>query len=276
MIVGVTSRRLASLLALLALAAAPLAGCGSSDDEEGAGTTGDTAASLDGRTFVSTSVRGHELVPGTQISLSFEDGTLGAQAGCNSMGGTYALEGGRLRWNASPAMTMIGCEPPLQRQDDWLTALLTGGVTVATPSDGTLVLSGDGVEVTLREGAGRGAHAPIVGTRWTLQTIADAGPDGTASSVPAGVPAPTLRFTSDGRAEVFAGCNSGGGRGVVRDDGFAEIGPLALTRKACDRAAMRTEQAVTAILDGRVALAFDGGGNLVVAKAGRQLIFKAA
>ncbi len=94
------------------------------------------------------------------------------------------------------------------------------------------------------------------------------GGDGSAASVPAGVTPPTLRFTTDDRAEVFTGCNSGGGRGVVREDGFAQLGPLALTRKACDEAAMATERAVTAILAGRVALARDGAGSLIVSKAG--------
>src|SRR5688572_30738357 len=41
-------------------------------------------ASINGRQFISVDVSGHTLVPGTTIRLTFTDGSLGAQAGCNS------------------------------------------------------------------------------------------------------------------------------------------------------------------------------------------------
>ncbi|MDO8211615.1 META domain-containing protein [Conexibacter sp. CPCC 206217] len=276
-----------ALLGTLLLAA----GCGSSDDDQSAATTGgattttgsgsDTGASpsgaapnaddLNGRTFVSTAVTGHELVPGTEITLGFEQSGLGVKAGCNSMGGAYALEDGTLRWAAAPATTMIGCEAPLQRQDEWLTDFLAGGAKIAADGE-RLTLERDGVTIELREGTAGHTPPPIAGTNWTLETIA--GRDGTAASVPAGVEPPTLRF-ADGRAEVFAGCNRGGGSAQLRDDGFAIFGPLALTEMACDAPAMRLEQLVTAILRGRAALGFDGGGNLTVAKNGQHLVFRA-
>ena len=49
------------------------------------------AASLDGRTFLSTGVQGQTLVPGSTIRLSFKDGQLGISAGCNRMGGAYSI-----------------------------------------------------------------------------------------------------------------------------------------------------------------------------------------
>lgn len=264
-----------SLLALTLAGLLAVAGCGSDDD--GAATTGSSgtvpaAAQLDGRSFVSTAVRGRQLVPGTEVTIRFEDGTLGVTAGCNSLGGTYAIADGTLRWTAAPAMTMIGCEPALQRQDDWLAAFLSDGATVAAPDARTLALEHDGVTIELAEGASAAQPPPIAGTDWTLESIGGRGD--TVSSVPSGVPAPTLRIDA-GRAAVFAGCNRGGGNVQVRDDGFAVFGPLKLTRKACDRAAMAVERQVTSMLDGRVALGFDGSGNLSVAKDGRHLVFRA-
>lgn len=272
--------RIATVLALLLALLA--AGCGSDDDSStatsggsGTGAAGSSVSAerLDGRTFLSSAVRGRELVDGTQVTLTFQEGGLGVSAGCNTMGGAFAVEDGTLRWSAAPATTMIGCEPALQRQDEWLTRFLAGGVELSAPDARTLLLSGDGgVEVTLTEGADASQPPPIVGTSWTLVTIGDR--SGTASSVPAGVEAPTLRFTADGRAEVFAGCNRGGGRAQVRDDGFAVFGPLALTRMACEQPAMKVEALVTSILDGRVALGFSGA-DLSVAKDGRSLVFRA-
>jgi heat shock protein HslJ len=263
---------------LLVLAVAGLlavGGCGSDDDgataTAGAGTV-PTVADLDGRSFLSTAVRGRELVGGTQVTIRFEDGTLGVSAGCNSLGGAYAIEDGTLRWASAPAMTMIGCEDALQRQDDWLLAFLSDGATITAPDARTLSLAHDGVTIELAEGASAEQPPPIAGTAWRLTSIGDRGGDA-SSSVPAGVPAPTLRIVG-GHAEVFAGCNSGSARVQLRDDGFARFGPLTLTRKACGRAAMEVERTVVSILSGRVALGFEGS-QLSAAKDGRRLLFGA-
>lgn len=260
-------RRLAALFVVAVLGAG---GCGG-DDEPAA----PTAPGLDGRSFRSTAIDGRELVPGTQVTLRFDDGTLGAQAGCNTISGGYEIADDVLRWSTDPATTGIGCDPALHRQDDWLAGFL-GDARLSRPAGDGLVLRGGGVELTLEDERRAHPPLPVVGTSWTLDTIAAGnGPDDSAASVPAGVRAPTLRFTEDDRVELFAGCNSGGGRAVVGDDGFAEIGPLTLTRKACERAAMETERAVTSILAGRVALGFSGEGDLSVAKGGRHLLFRA-
>jgi heat shock protein HslJ len=264
--------RFIALLVLVASVA--VAGCGGDDASPGQTTGAASAADLDGRTFVATSVSGRELVPGTTLTMRFDGGTLGVTAGCNMISGGYAVDDGVLRWTAEPAQTLIGCESALQRQDEWLARLLTDGVEVAA-SGWELRLSGGDVVLTLSEGTAPGASdpPPIAGTTWTLETISGRG--GTSSNVPAGVRAPTLRIGEDGTAEVFAGCNRGVARARLRDDGFVVFGPLALTKKACDEAAMRVERAVAAVLRGRVALAFEEGGRLSAAKDGNRLTFRA-
>ncbi len=47
---------------------------------------------LDGREFVSTQVDGHDLVADSTIRISFEDGSLSINAGCNTMFGAYTVE----------------------------------------------------------------------------------------------------------------------------------------------------------------------------------------
>lgn len=42
---------------------------------------------LDGTTYVSTNVTGHELVEGTEVQLSFEEGVMSVSAGCNTIFG---------------------------------------------------------------------------------------------------------------------------------------------------------------------------------------------
>ena len=47
---------------------------------------------------------------------------LGASAGCNSIGGTYRIDGGRLVFEGG-GMTEMGCDAERHAQDDWLVAV---------------------------------------------------------------------------------------------------------------------------------------------------------
>lgn len=137
---------------VLLLAALPLAGCGSEDDSASdaaaAEPSGVTADDLDGSSYASTEVTGHELVEGTRVRLSFEDGTLAVSAGCNTMTAEYDVTGDRLAWSGPPAATMMGCLDDVAAQDEWLTSLFQTGATVQLV-DGDLELTQDEVVLTL-------------------------------------------------------------------------------------------------------------------------------
>ena len=78
----------------IVLFALVLAGCNAAGSDP---TSSADPMSVDGRTFLSTDVTqdGEErpLVDGTQIRLAFSDGQLSASAGCNTIGGTYSIDG---------------------------------------------------------------------------------------------------------------------------------------------------------------------------------------
>lgn len=98
---------------------------------------------LAGREFWSTAIQGRALVPGTRVALAFnQDGTLGAGAGCNSMGGTWSLDGTTLLVQIGQ-MTEMGCSDDRFVQDDWLIDWLASGLT-ATTAAGGLILEGGG------------------------------------------------------------------------------------------------------------------------------------
>ena len=61
------------------------------------------------------------------MRLSFVDGQLGASGGCNSMGGSYVVDGDRLAVEQMMT-TEMACEPALMEQDQWLAALLDGAL----------------------------------------------------------------------------------------------------------------------------------------------------
>lgn len=211
---------------------------------------GAAAAGLDGRTFLSTDITGRTLVPGSQVRLTFGDGQVSANGGCNSMSGAYTIVNGMLI-AGQLATTEMACDPALMAQDRWLAELLGGaGVTLAGD---TLTLERAGVVLTLIDREVADPDRPLEGTRWVVDGIVagDA-----VSSVPAGV---TASITiADGRVSVEAGCNSGGGTVDVADDTIT-VGPIALTEMACAPAAMAVEQAVVAALTGQVAYTIEAG-----------------
>lgn len=219
---------------------------------------------LDGRTFLSVDVTQdgaiRPLLSGTSISLRFEDGRIGASAGCNTMGGTYTMDGDRIRIDGA-GMTQMGCDQERHDQDSWLFGFLGSGPR-STLSGNDLVLTSGGTTIKLVDREVAEPDLPLVRTTWTVTTIFAGG---TASSLPAEVVA-SLEFTADGRVSVQAGCNSGGG--TYRVDGstlrFSELG---MTKRACDGPPGQMEAAVRAVLAAD-AVAFAIDANTLTLMAG--------
>jgi heat shock protein HslJ len=264
--------------AVALLLAGLLAGCGSSDDgDEGtepATTTGPSGtpvadvADLDGTTYESTSVEGHELVPGEPVRLVFDGDTMSVSAGCNTLFGEYQLTDGALAWAGDPASTMVACEPELADQDAWLTDLFTAGVD-ATSDGSTLTLTSGDVVIELADVAEANLEE-LLGRTWTVRGIVE---DGVTSRVPSGVRNPRLEVGQDGLSRLDTGCNAGRTTVTVGAD-FLTFGHPAVTRQACSGAAGGVEQAVLAVVDGRSDHVWYRAATLVVTKGDRGLVFE--
>lgn len=124
---------------LLVLASSACGDDGGSGDEAPAVTAED----LDGRTFESTSVTGHDLVADTVVTLDFADGQLGFSAGCNSMSAGYDVAAGRLELSSEVASTMMACPDDLQAQDTWLSGFLADGAAATLVGDQLTLTEGD-------------------------------------------------------------------------------------------------------------------------------------
>lgn len=259
--------RAAALLLLVAIAGAVVSGCGDTPKPV-------TAAGLDGRAFASTSVTGRELVDGTELTLEFDGARLAANAGCNTIAGTYAVERGLLT-QGEQVRTQMSCGAARDEQEQWFAKLLADGAR-ATLLEHTLTLEGGGVKVVFRSakptGTGSaGGTRSVVGPLWTL--VEAEGRGGAQVALAAAKP-PTLQLSDDGRAAIFAGCNRGGGPATFAD-GFVTFGAIATTRMACDPPADTLERFVLSVLDGKAAAGFDGEGRLSLAKDGDRLLFEA-
>lgn len=232
-----------------------------------------SAPPLDGTEWLSTSVTedgaDRPLVDGTQISLRFADGQLGASAGCNAIGGAYRIDDDTLVFDGG-SMTEMGCDDERHAQDDWLAAFLGSRPTIAQADDKLTLTSGATV-IALQDREVAEPDLPLTGTTWTLDGLISGD---AVSTVPDGASA-TLAFIDDGRIEVDTGCNSGGGRYEVTD-GTMRISELVTTEIGCRAAAADVEAAVLAVLNaGEVGWSIDAssltlmaGGDGIVLRGG--------
>jgi Heat shock protein len=248
------------LLAVAAAGAVILAACSS------VASPGAPALDLAGRTFLSTDAQGLTLVPGTRVALTFkEDGSLGAGAGCNSMGGAYTIDGDRL--TTGPMMTTeMGCDAARMTQDQWLAAFLAN-VKISLAGD-TLTLDDGTVLLTLVDKRLATPNKPIEGTTWVVDGIVTGE---AVSSVPDGATG-SVRI-ADGTIDVQTGCNAGGGPVTIAADTLT-FGPLIFTNMACVPATSAVEAAMRAVLTGTVkytidadTLTLDAGANGLILRA---------
>ena len=93
---------------------------------------------------------GHDLVEGSKVALSFEDGRISANAGCNTMNGAATWDGDTLQVAGPLAMTMMACDEALMDQDQWLSEFLTSSPALAVDGE-TLTLGDDTTGITLSE-----------------------------------------------------------------------------------------------------------------------------
>jgi heat shock protein HslJ len=222
------------------------------------------APSLDGRTFLSVGITENgaakPLVAGTRITLVFTVGGMSASAGCNSMGGEYQLDAGRLMLNGL-SMTEMGCDADRMAQDAWLAGVLGGKPTLTLVGD-QLTIDAGSVIVRLTDRRVVEPDLSLSGPTWVVESIfsGDA-----VSSAPAGATA-TLVFHADGTLDVDDGCNQGSARWTAVGTSITIAG-LGLTKKACAGPANALEAAVIATL-GAPSIAASIDANRLTLRAG--------
>jgi heat shock protein HslJ len=202
---------------------------------------------LRGRTFLATAVTDDGGPRDMELSIEFtDDGRLIARASCNMMQGDVDTAGGKLVFDGGLATTDMGCDEERHAEDAFVAGVLGREPSWQLAGDKLTITSGK----TRFELAPREAVDPdrdLVGTTWELDTLVDGQ---VASSMPAGTQPVTLMF--DGKT-VVADTHCNGVRGDYTIDGDTinvELGPM--TRMACAPEIMQGENAVVAVLSGKV------------------------
>jgi heat shock protein HslJ len=128
-----------SATVLAAVAALTLSACGDDDDDA---ADAPTAEQLDGRVFRATDTDGHDIVEGSEVTMTFTGDQLSVSTGCNNLVGGFTIEGGKLV-TADMASTMMACEEPLAAQEEWVTAFLGSSPTIELDGSELDLDSGD-------------------------------------------------------------------------------------------------------------------------------------
>lgn len=264
------------VVALLAAGALLTVGCGSDDTTStgsgspatteptgSGGTTGGTAGEraaddLAGTSWVLVSFKTADgttepAVEGATATLDLRaGGELGATTGCNTVLGTYAVDGAALTITLGPT-TLIGCtDPALSAQEAALMELLPQAVGYAVDGS-TLVLTGADGATLLTYEAGT---TELAGTSWQVTGVNN-GADAVEST--ALTEALTAEFAADGTFSGAGGCNRLAGPYVVGEGGSIEIGPLAASMMACEPDVSALEAQYTAALEAATTYELSGG-----------------
>ena len=267
--------RALSLFVVLTAGCVSLVGCGSTVTSNSVNSNGTSATAPGsgvasspeaGRTFLSTAVSGHTLLEGTRIVFAFDtQGTFTADAGCNTMGGGYAISDGRFRTVGPLGATAVGCPAESLAQDDWLSALLASKPTVTIAGD-TLVITGDIATVTLLDKRTAEPNYPLIGTRWLVETIVQSG---SASTPPQGA-AGWVLFNADGTINVNFGCNSGSGTFASTSSDIT-LSILQTTKLPCPSGAAQLETPMLDGLTGTVVYTISADALTLTSRDGRGL-----
>ncbi|WP_446222921.1 META domain-containing protein [Nocardia sp. IBHARD005] len=235
------------LAVLLALAGMVVAGCGSPDKEPV-----DDSATPMGHTYISTEVVGDKIPGGGPMTLTFTDGRIAANSGCNSAGGTVDLSNNVV--HTSPlASTLMACPGEREGVDAWQNNFLESDPTWRLDGD-RLTLTGQSVTVHLTDKKIVSPDKPLTGTAWVVTTMIT--PDAQIRSTTLDQVSPNLGIGEGGTVSGTAGCN--------RITGTAGVGPgdavtfaVATTKMMCPPEVMEVEQNVLRALDGRTTATID-------------------
>lgn len=210
------------------------------------GDDGSSDDGLAGRSFLLESADGFSAVSGTTVRLRFSDAEVSLSAGCNSMSGSYRVQGMKLVVEALGS-TEIGCEPALHAQDERLAEFLASSPSFKLTGD-RLALSSADVTLRFLDREQADPDRPLVDTHWKIDSYieGDGVSDGPASREP--VSEPTVHFAADGTVHVQSTCNGGSGRYTVKGDRITLEG-IGYSEEGCsDAAAASAEAKIQAVL----------------------------
>jgi putative lipoprotein len=173
---------------------------------------------------------GMPVADGAATTLVFVDDTQATgSGGCNSYGGSYALEGDAISFSGIASTLMMCADEAVGAQETAYFEALNTATRYELTDEGLTIWYGDGQELEFVTGK------RVVGPQWLLESIGDS--QAAAGSIV------TLKLGGDGVAIGSGGCNMFSGTYTLSGD-TVTFSPLVSTRMACaDDAATQQETA---------------------------------
>jgi heat shock protein HslJ len=192
----------------------------------GSSTPDDPFAALVDRDFELESSTGFTPVEGTNVRIQIRKDSFSFSAGCNSYFGEASFCDGNL-CIAGLGSTAIGCDAPLQDQDDWLADFFSSKPAV-TPDGDRVTFDSDDASLVFLDSEVADPDRPLSGRVWTIDSFVMGD---SVSNLPTAED-PTIEFRDDGSVEVFTVCTSATGDYTVEGDTISLSG-LAYPEIAC-------------------------------------------
>jgi heat shock protein HslJ len=190
------------------------------------------------------SVDALDALAGSEVTLEFIGDRFVGDAGCNSYGGSYSVDGESLEMSGAVSTMMACADDDVMSQETAFLSALSGVASYQIADDQLQLLNADGATVVTFNVV---EPAPLVGTNWVM-TSYNEGERGLVSALE-GVDV-TIMFDEAGQAAGSAGCNSYGAS-YTAGMGMMRIGGAASTLMACaDEGVMTQEQGYVGALEG--------------------------
>jgi heat shock protein HslJ len=222
----------AGLMGLVVVSAAPAR---TAAEDGTAGGHAAQSATLTGKVWVLSLLRGKPPLRATELTSEFTTGgKVFGSAGCNRYSGSYAVSGSSFRVSSPLASTRKTCVRAVEQQDAGFLKALTSARSYGV----------SGAKLTLKSAAGKtlltykAQPQRLAGTSWTVSAYNN-GKQG-VESVLAGTKL-TAVFGKDGSLSGFAGCNNYNGPYKATAPKLT-IGPLASTQMHCAEPAGVSDQ----------------------------------
>ncbi|WP_433709909.1 META domain-containing protein [Nocardia sp. CA-084685] len=246
-----------------------MAGCSNDDKNEEK-----PAVSPMGRTFISTGVEGRQIPGGGPMTLTFADGRISANSGCNTADATVDLTDGILHVGTL-ASTLLACPDERSQADSWQDNVLTS-LPKWRIDDSTLTLTGKETTVILLDKKIAQPDKPLTGTTWIISALMT--PDAQIRSQTLDDVKPTLNIAADGGVSGNAGCNRMTGHATASPtaNGPDVTFQIGTTKMACAPEIMEVEQAVLKALDGKTSATIDADTLILRNTNGFGLTLRAA
>ena len=165
------------------------------------------------------------VLPDTDVTIIFQDGTVNGSNGCNLYGGAYETSGNTLTIILGPS-TLMACPPPVDAQANQYMVNLSAAATYEIVEGELQIADTDGnVVLTFVPDE----PLPLTGTRWQLTAYNNG--KGGFTSVLSGTEI-TAVFNEDGSLQGSAGCNQYSATYTVDGENIS-ISPGATTLMAC-------------------------------------------